>query len=105
MALCRLAPSLTRAAACSTASRIGRLLTTCVEIRNASSTGTPLAIKMMKVRAKRAVLVPRTSRATNGSRNSARWTRRRKPDRRSANTPVSYTHLPATPAADTAKKP
>src|SRR5256885_12212852 len=55
------APSRTRAAASATASRIGRLVTTSPAMRNASSTGTELADRMLKVRVKRAVLKPRVS--------------------------------------------
>ena len=53
------APSRTRSAASSTACRIGRLLTTSAEIRSASSTGTALAVRMLKVRENRAVFSPR----------------------------------------------
>ena len=53
------APSRTRAAASATASRIGRLVTTSPAMRSASSTGTALAERMLRVRVKRAVLKPR----------------------------------------------
>ena len=56
----------------STASRIGRLVTTSLAMRSASSTGTALAVRMLSVRVKRAVLKPRTSRPTSGRCSSAR---------------------------------
>ena len=69
------APSRTRAAASATASRIGRFVTTSPEIRSASSTGTELADRMLKVRVKRAVLKPRDSLPTMGMRNCDRCQR------------------------------
>ena len=50
-----------------TASRIGRLVTTSPAMRSASSTGTALAVRMLSVRVKRAVLKPRSSLPTSGS--------------------------------------
>ena len=49
--------------------RIGRLVTTSPAIRNASSTGTALAVRIAKVRAKRAALLPRVTRPMSGSRS------------------------------------
>jgi hypothetical protein len=46
-------------------------------MRMASSTGTALAVRMLKVRVKRAVLNPRTSRPNSGRRSWKRWKRRR----------------------------
>ena len=71
------APSRTRAAAAVTASRMGRLVTTSPAMRMASSTGTALAVRMLNVRVKRAVLKPRASRPTSGTRSWKRWKRRR----------------------------
>ena len=59
------------AAAC-TASRIGMLETTSPAMRSASSTGTPLAARMLSVRVKRAVFRPRASRPMMGMRSSTR---------------------------------
>ena len=64
------APSRTRAVASMTASRIGRLMTTSPEIRSASSTGTALAVRMLRVRVKRAVLKPRSSFPASGKLES-----------------------------------
>ena len=46
-------------------------------MRMASSTGTALAVRMLKVRVKRAVLKPRTRRPNSGIRSCRRWKRRR----------------------------
>ncbi len=64
------------AVAASIASRIGRFSTTCVPMRIASRIGTPLPNRMPSVRVKRAVLLPRVSRPTSGSRTIRRCTRR-----------------------------
>ena len=66
------APSRTRAAASCTASRIGRFVTTSPAMRSASSTGTELAERMLRVRVKRAVLKPRESLPMSG-RRSWKW--------------------------------
>ncbi len=71
------APSRTRAAASVTASRIGRFVTTSPAMRMASSTGTELAERMLKVRVKRAVLNPRFSFPMMGRRNCSRCQCRR----------------------------
>ena len=55
-----------------TASRIGRLVTTSPAMRSASRTGTALAVRMLNVRVKRAVLRPRVSRPTSGTRSRKR---------------------------------
>ena len=46
-------------------------------MRSASSTGTELAERMLKVRVKRAVLKPRDSLPTSGRRSCRRWKWRR----------------------------
>ena len=63
-------PSRTRTAASSTAARIGRLAMTEALIRSASRAGTPLAVRMLSVRVKRAVLSPRVTRPKIGARSS-----------------------------------
>ncbi len=65
------APSRTRCDASMTASRIGRFVTTSPEIRKASSTGTELPDRMLKVRVKRAVLKPRVSLPMSGRRSTS----------------------------------
>src|SRR5690606_4175011 len=60
-------PSRTRFAASVTASRMGVLLITEALMFSASSSGTPLPARIFRVRAKRAVFRPRTSRPINGS--------------------------------------
>ena len=71
------APSRTRSAASSTALFMGMLVTTSAEIRSASSTGTALAVKMLKVREKRPVLRPRINLPSTGKRNKKRSKRSR----------------------------
>ena len=66
------APSRTRRAASSTARFIGKLLTTSAEMRSASSTGTALAVRMLKVRENRAVFTPRMSLPRSGTRSRNR---------------------------------
>ena len=73
------APSRTRTAASCTAPFIGRLVTTSLEMRSASSTGTVLAVSVLRVRAKRAVLLPRTTLPISG-RPSRNWSQRRRFD-------------------------
>ena len=53
------------------------MVTTSPAMRMASSTGTALAVRMLKVRVNRAVLNPRTSRPNRGMRSCRRWKRRR----------------------------
>ena len=66
------APSRTRTAASWTAWRIGELVTTSPAMRSASSTGTALAVRIEKVRAKRAALLPRVMRPNTGMRSFSR---------------------------------
>ena len=65
-----LEPFISDAIASVTASRIGTLVITSLAMRNESSTGTALPMRMLSVRVNRAVLKPRRMRPTSGRRSS-----------------------------------
>ena len=74
----RLPPSRTFCAATTTWARITRLAITSAPMPRASTSGTPLRVRIARVEAKRAVSVARTSRPTRGMRNTRacqRWRR------------------------------
>ena len=67
----KLAPSCTCSDTASLSSRSTRLVNTCPAIRRDSSRGTPLAIRILSVEAKRAVSIEINTRDTPGIRSSA----------------------------------
>ena len=71
----KLAPSRTWRTASSTAARIGKLLITGTADCKAFSRGTPLAVRIPRVSAKRAAFTPRANRPTTGMRRM-KWCQR-----------------------------
>ncbi|MNY57502.1 hypothetical protein D3C86_1937220 [compost metagenome] len=69
MARVRLPPSRTFCAASTTCPRITRLAITSAPMPSASTSGTPLRVRIARVEAKRAVSVARINRPTSGMRN------------------------------------